>query len=335
MYTIIELQEKIQEALSALSFKETPKELYEPINYTLSLGGKRMRPVLLLMGCDLFGGDVNKVITPAMGIEVFHNFTLLHDDIMDNAPIRRSQPTVHQKWNNSIAILSGDAMLIEAYKFIMQVENDKLRNVLNIFNDTAIKVCEGQQLDMNYETQQLVTIQDYLEMISMKTAVLLAASLQIGALIAGADDEDAQHLYNFGKYLGIAFQLQDDILDVYGDKDKFGKQVGGDIISNKKTYLLLKALELEAVGIANPDQQIAKITKETLNKILDNKEILPKEKIKAVTVIYNRLKVKEFAQEEMQSFYHKAMNELDSINVADDRKSVLITFAKTLMVREV
>src|ERR1035438_2263811 len=154
MYTIIELRRKIKEALSALSFKETPKELYEPINYTLSFGGKRMRPVLLLMGCDLFGGDVNKVITPAMGIEVFHNFTLLHDDIMDNAPIRRSQPTVHQKWNNSIAILSGDAMLIEAYKFIMQVENDKLRNVLNIFNDTAITVCEGQQLDMNYETQQ-------------------------------------------------------------------------------------------------------------------------------------------------------------------------------------
>ena len=320
MYSIQELQTKIQEALSILSFKKNPKELYEPINYTLSLGGKRMRPVLLLMGCDLFGGHIHKAMSPAIGIEVFHNFSLLHDDIMDNAPIRRSQPTVHHKWNTSIAILSGDAMLIEAYKLMMNVENNQLRQVLDIFNNTAILVCEGQQLDMNYETQDHVTIQDYLEMISMKTAVLLAASLQIGALIAGASNDDAQHLYNFGKYLGIAFQLQDDILDVYGDKDKFGKQVGGDIIANKKTYLLLKALELNH---------------QDLNGILNNKELLPQEKIDAVTAIYDRFKVKEFAEVEMQNYYNKAMKEIATIKLPDERKSILTSFAKSLMVREI
>ncbi len=324
MYSIAELQEKIQDALSCLAFNENPEELYEPINYVLLLGGKRMRPVLLLLGCDLFGGNISKAISPALGIEVFHNFTLLHDDIMDNAPLRRLKPTVHNKWNISIAILSGDAMLIEAYKLMMKVENHQLRQVMDIFNDTAILVCEGQQLDMNYETKKQVTIHDYLEMISMKTAVLLGASLQIGALISGADFKDTQHLYNFGKYLGIAFQLQDDILDVYGDKNKFGKQVGGDIISNKKTYLLLKALELEKDNNTN-----------SLVELFNDKNIPPEEKVEAVTSIFNLLKVRDFAQEEIQSFYDKAMKEIAEINLPEDRKSVLVSFSKTLMVREI
>jgi len=324
MYSFDDLRDKIQEAFSILSFQKQPQELYEPISYTLSLGGKRMRPVLLLMGCDLFGGDIAKALAPAMGIEVFHNFTLLHDDIMDNAPLRRSQPTVHHKWNTSIAILSGDTMLIEAFRLMMQVENNQLRQVLDIFNSTAILVCEGQQLDMNYETQKDVSILDYLEMISLKTAVLLAACLQIGAVIAGADVEDARHLYNFGKYLGIAFQLQDDILDVYGDKDKFGKQVGGDIISNKKTYLLLKALELEALSDSI-----------SLNELLINNHISSQDKVEAITAIYDRLKVKEFAIQEKQNFYEIAMKELEAIDLPQERKSALTSFAKYLMVREI
>ena len=200
--------------------------------------------MLVLLACDLFGSDIEKALKPAIGIEVFHNFTLLHDDIMDKAPLRRSKPTVHFKWNQDVAILSGDAMLIEAYKLIMNVDDGILRKILVLFNQTAIQVCEGQQWDMNYETNKQVSIDDYLEMITLKTAVLLAASLEIGAFIADADDTDAQLLYDYGKNLGIAFQLQDDLLDVYGDKNKFGKQLGGDIISNKKTYLLLKACQL-------------------------------------------------------------------------------------------
>ena len=323
MHSIKDLQQQLQVSLSGLSFQKKPKELYEPINYTLTLGGKRMRPVLLLMGCDLFGGDISKAMTPAMGIEVFHNFTLLHDDIMDNAPLRRSQPTVHQKWNPNIAILSGDTMVVEAYKLIINVDDSYLREVLNLFNETAIYVCEGQQLDMNFESQKLVTIADYLAMITLKTAVLLAASLQIGAMIAGADRADAERLYNFGKYLGIAFQLQDDILDVYGDKDKFGKQVGGDIISNKKTYLLLKAFEL-----ADTETSIS------LNELLTDKSLLPEEKVEAVTAVYDRLKVKDFAKAEMLSHYQRAMQEMEAIRLPKERKSVLLSFAETLKERD-
>ena len=203
-----------------------------------------MRPVLLLMACELFDSACEKAIRPAMGIEVFHNFTLLHDDIMDKAPLRRNQPTVHHRWNSDIAILSGDTMFVKSYQLMMQTEDKYMREVLEIFNKTAIEVCEGQQLDMNFETLTNVSIADYLHMITLKTAVLLAGSLQIGAVIGGAKSADARHLYEFGKNIGIAFQLQDDILDVFGDAEKFGKQVGGDILSNKKTFLLLKPLKL-------------------------------------------------------------------------------------------
>ncbi len=324
MHSIKDLQHKLQEALSSLSFQKEPLELYEPIDYTLSLGGKRMRPVLLLMGCDLFGGNLDKAMAPAMGIEVFHNFTLLHDDIMDNAPLRRSQPTVHQKWNPNIAILSGDTMLVEAYKLMMKVDDKYLREVLDIFNSTAIQVCEGQQLDMNYETQTKVTIADYISMITLKTAVLLAASLSLGALVAGAEMADAQRLYNAGMFLGVAFQLQDDILDVYGDESKFGKQVGGDILANKKTYLLLKAFELADAASAAE-----------LTAFLTDKSIIPQAKIIGVTAIYDRLGVKELARQEMQAFYQKAMLEMAAIQVAPERKTVLNSFADTLMVREI
>ncbi len=237
------LQALISEEVNKLAFPEYPVALYEPISYILSLGGKRMRPALLLMACDLFGGDIEAAISPALAIEVFHNFTLMHDDIMDNAPLRRGSVTVHERWNNNVGILSGDVMLVQGYKLMMQVEDRLLRPILDIFNTTAVGVCEGQQLDMEFEERNDVGIDEYINMIRLKTAVVLGGALKIGALIGGADSKDADLLSSFGEHLGIAFQLQDDILDVYGDPEKFGKQVGGDIISNKKTFLLIKALE--------------------------------------------------------------------------------------------
>src|ERR1700761_9383330 len=244
MKKLEDLQAIISDAVKKLAFPEYPAALYEPISYILSIGGKRMRPALLLMACDLFGGDVDDALAPALAIEVFHNFTLMHDDIMDNAPLRRGRTTVHERWNKNVAILSGDVMLIEGYKLMMQVKDHLLRQILDIFNNTAVDVCEGQQIDMEFEQRNDVTIKEYINMIRLKTAVVLGGALKIGALLGGASTKDANLLADFGVNLGLAFQLQDDILDVYGNPEKFGKQVGGDIIANKKTYLLLKALEL-------------------------------------------------------------------------------------------
>lgn len=323
MNTLPNLQLLIEQAVTGLKYPVQPAELYEPITYILSVGGKRMRPALLLMACDLFGGDVNKALQPALAIEVFHNFTLVHDDIMDNAPLRRGKVTVHEKWNPNVAILSGDVMLVEAYKLMMQVDTPILRDVLEIFNNTAVGVCEGQQFDMNFEQQADVIIADYLNMIRLKTAVLLGCALKIGALIGGATMADADLLCTFGEQLGIAFQLQDDILDVYGDPDKFGKQVGGDIISNKKTYLLLKALELADVQ-----------TKTDLHYWLDATQFDNTEKVKAVTTIYNQLDVRQYAEQEMYNFTTQAFNALYKVSLPDDRKQFLRDFADSLMVRE-
>ena len=238
MNIIKSLQELIEKELQQIQFPDRPKNLYEPIRYMLAVGGKRARPVLVLMGCEVFNGNRTEAIPAALAIEVFHNFTLLHDDIMDNAPLRRSKPTVHNKWNNSIAILSGDAMFVKACELMMQVNDKQIRTVMDIFLRTSTEVCEGQQMDMSFEKEKNVSITDYLKMIELKTAVLLGCSLQIGAIIGGADEIQSKHLYEFGKNIGIAFQLQDDLLDVFGDAEKFGKQTGGDIISNKKTFLI-------------------------------------------------------------------------------------------------
>src|ERR1700761_1522692 len=278
MKKLTDLQEIISNEVDHLTFPVYPAELYEPIKYILSIGGKRMRPALLLMACDLFGGDIQKAIPPALAIEVFHNFTLMHDDIMDNAPLRRGKVTVHERWNPNVGILSGDVMLIEGYKLMMQVDEHLLRPILNIFNETAVGVCEGQQIDMEFETRNDVGIEEYINMIRLKTAVVLGGALKIGALIGGASEKDAVLLHAFGEQLGVAFQLQDDILDVYGNPEKFGKLVGGDIISNKKTYLLLKALEL-----SDPSQA------KELNKWLTNPNAEAKEKVMAVTELYNQL----------------------------------------------
>lgn len=307
-----------------MEYKKSPAELYDPIKYILSLGGKRMRPVLLLASCNLFTDDVKEAIKPALGIEVFHNFTLLHDDIMDNAPLRRGNATVHEKWNNNIAILSGDTMFVLSYQLVQHAPDFVLRKVMSLFSATAVQVCEGQQLDMNFETQSNVTIPVYLKMIELKTAVLLAASLQMGAFIGGAGEEDAANLYEFGRNIGIAFQLQDDILDVYGDAETFGKQVGGDIIANKKTYLLLKAL-----AIAH------KYQKEELEHWLAIKDFNKAEKVKAVTDIYNYLNVRKLAEDEMKKYYEKAISHLNKVNVNGDRKKLLQSFADKLMVRTV
>jgi len=323
MHTIPQLQKLITDALAVKKYGSKPVELYEPIDYIMSLGGKRLRPCLVLMACDLFGGDVDQAIQPALAIEVFHNFTLMHDDIMDKAPLRRGKQTVHEKWNPNIAILAGDVMMVEANKLMMQVNDSILRQVLDTFNDTAVGVCEGQQIDMNFETQDNVDIAAYVNMIRLKTAVLLGGALKIGAIIGGAGADDASLLYDFGVQLGIAFQLQDDILDVYGDPEKFGKQVGGDILSNKKTFLLIKALEL-----AQGD------TLTELNHWLSATDYNPAEKVAAVKAIYNQLSVKEQAEEEMNKYARMAISNLRWIGLDEERKSIIAHFADDLLVRE-
>lgn len=326
MNKVVLYQQQIEQALKEKRYGSNPKELYEPIEYIMSLGGKRMRPVLVFMGCDFFGGNIDKALHPALAVELFHNFTLVHDDIMDKAPLRRNQPTVHKKWSDSVAILSGDAMMVCAYQELCKADVQMLPKLLSIFSDTAIKVCEGQQLDMNYEKLLKVSIPQYIKMIELKTAVLLAGALKMGAIVGGAREEDAQRLYEFGKYIGIVFQLQDDILDVYADAEKFGKQKGGDIISNKKTYLLLKAMEIA---------QGNRYMKEELQQWINAPQFDVKEKIEAVTNIYNFLNVKELAENEMKRNYELALACLTDIPVDKIKKDELIAFAESLMIREV
>lgn len=323
MHTIPELQKIIDQEINQLQYPKNPKELYEPITYLMQLGGKRLRPALVLMATDLFGGDIKKAIPAALAIETFHNFTLMHDDIMDKAPLRRGKQTVHVKWSESVAILSGDVMFVEAFKLMIQVEANILPQVLKVFNNTAVGVCEGQQIDMNFETSTEVSIADYLEMIRLKTAVLLGGALKIGALIGNSSVTDADKLYDFGVNLGIAFQLQDDILDVYGDPEKFGKQVGGDILANKKTFLLIKAKALASENQLNE-----------LNYWLNITDINHPEKVKAVTHIFNDLAIKSIAEKEMQAYAQLGLENLLSINLEEERKITLKAFAESLISRE-
>jgi geranylgeranyl diphosphate synthase type II len=317
--TVRRLQEEAEERLLKLSFPASPDTLYEPVRYMLSLGGKRMRPVLLMMAYDLFGDEPEKAWPSALGIEVFHNFTLLHDDIMDKAPLRRGKSTVHAKWNSNIAILSGDAMFVKSCQLVMQSPG---RGVMDMFLKTALEVCEGQQLDMDFESRITVSIAEYLEMIRLKTAVLLGGGLAMGARIAGAGDEAAGHLYTFGTDLGVAFQLQDDILDVYGDAGKFGKQVGGDILSNKKTFLLLTAME-------RARDKDAEELRFWLSKSDD-----PASKVEAVTALFNRFEVREAAIARMDELYRDALLHLDALPLPSDRTVPLRELAAMLMDRD-
>lgn len=313
----------VEEQLASYNFGAQPTELYEPILYILSLGGKRLRPVLTLMSCQLFDEAFDKAIFPALGIEVFHNFTLLHDDIMDNAPIRRGKQTVHEKWNSNVAILSGDVMLVKAYDLFLNYNGVDLNKILQEFNKTATEVCEGQQYDMNFEIRDDVTEEEYIEMIRLKTAVLLACALKIGAIAGGADDKSADKLYDFGINVGLGFQLKDDLLDVYADKNKFGKQVGGDIISNKKTYLLIKALELASGKIKN--ELINWLNKETFDA---------EEKVKAVTEIYDRLGIKELTERKMNTYFEKGIDIFNGLNIDEQKKAPLMEVVTKLIDRE-
>ena len=300
-----------------------PVNLYEPVCYALQIGGKRLRPAIMLMACEMFGGRIDDAMPAAVGIEVFHNFTLLHDDIMDNAPIRRNKPTVHEKYNTNVAILSGDGMFNLSYQYFLQTKSPSINDILLLFSQTANQVMEGQQYDMDFEKLQQITVDSYLEMIKLKTAVLFACSLKIGAIIGNAPASDANHLYNFGINLGLAFQLQDDLLDVYAEQDKFGKQTGGDIVANKKTFLLIKALEK-----ANTRQ------KEELLAWLSAEDFDNEEKIKAVKSIYNELDISKTAIEAIKYFHKAAIDELNLIELSPNQKEELLFLSNKIMERE-
>jgi geranylgeranyl diphosphate synthase type II len=314
----------LENHIQGFSYGESPQELYEPIAYIMSLGGKRIRPLLTLMAYSLYKEDFQNILTPAMAVEVFHNFTLMHDDIMDDAPLRRGNQTVHEKWNANTAILSGDVMLVKAYDMLLEIEASKLKLCIQLFNKTAAEVCEGQQKDMNFETLPTVSEEDYVDMIRLKTAVLLGFALQFGAILAGAPEADAQHLYNFGVNIGIGFQLKDDLLDVYADKAKFGKQVGGDIISNKKTFLLLKAKELAKGN-----------TKTLLENWIEAKDFDKAEKVAGVTAIYDELGIKELTESKMKEYFDKGFSEFASLKVPyQNQFQELLDLTQNLVDRE-
>lgn len=321
MYTPNQLQEVIENAVQNISYPSYPNALYQPIRYIMSLGGKRIRPVLTLMAADLFEGDIHQAMPAALAIETFHNFTLIHDDIMDNAPLRRGQQTVHEKWGTNNAILSGDVMMVEANKHLTMLSSNVIKDALTTFNTTAQGVCEGQQLDMEFESQEAVSIGEYINMIRLKTAVLVGGAMKLGAQVAGASLAEAEQLYKFGENLGIAFQLQDDILDVYGDPLKFGKQVGGDIIANKKTLLLLKLKELAS------EEDLLALNIQQINT--DHTD-----KIKHTTSLYDDYDIRTLASVEMKKYSDMAFTALGDLKVADDRKVELYKLAAQLMSRD-
>ncbi len=309
MYTIEQLRDIIKAELNKQEYVEEPYSLFEPIKYIMEDGGKHLRPVLTLMAYNLYRDDIEKALKSAIGIEIFHNYTLLHDDVMDDAELRRGRQTVHKKWNSNVAILSGDAAAITAYKYIETVEDSYLRFVIDGFNQVAMDVCKGQQYDMEFESRDDVSVEEYIQMIYLKTSVLIAGSMRHGALIAGAPEHEYNALYDFGGYLGLVFQLQDDYLDVYGDVKEFGKSIGGDIICNKKTYLLIKALELAG----DKDKAL-------LNEWLKKKQFDAAEKIKEVTDIYNRVGVREAAMAKIGDYLEKSRGALEKIEVPEERK---------------
>ena len=323
MYSSKELLQQVNEAIAALPLECEPKGLYAPIRYVLSLGGKRIRPVLMLMAYNLYREDVKPCIMPAIGLETYHNFTLLHDDLMDRAEVRRGKMCVHLKWNDNTAILSGDNMLVLAFQYMMQCDKDKLPEVMRLFSKTAIEIDEGQQYDIDFETRNDVTEAEYIEMIRLKTSVLLACALQIGATLADAPKQDAEALYHFGECLGLAFQLQDDYLDVYGDPAVFGKKIGGDILCNKKTFMLINAL-LHA----------SKEDKAELQRWIEGEGCNPDEKIKFVTALYTKIGVDRMAQERMNAYYVEAEQYLAKVNLPEERKQMLHGIALELMGRQ-
>jgi geranylgeranyl diphosphate synthase type II len=319
MHNPTQLQDLIEQAIPQIEYPKHPADLYAPIRYIMSLGGKRIRPVMVLMATELFTSEIDKALNVALAIETFHNFTLVHDDIMDNAPLRRGKQTVHEKWGTNNAILSGDVMMVESNKHLSKVDVNVLKPVLDTFNATAQGVCEGQQLDMEFEQRSDVSINEYLEMIRLKTAVLLGGAMKLGAIVGGSTSEQAELLYQFGENLGVAFQLQDDILDVYGNPALFGKQVGGDIIANKKTFMHLKTLSIATSDEAGP------LTSVTINQ---------DEKIDQVTQLYNKYEIKQLATLEMEKYLTKANRALDALTVDDEKKTHFRDLVQQILERE-
>jgi len=322
MHTAEDLLQSVNEALDRENFHREPRELYEPITYIISLGGKRIRPVMLLMAVDMYGGDLQLAMPAALGIEIFHNFSLVHDDIMDRAPLRRGKPTVHEKWNANTAILSGDTMLVKAYEQFLKLPEPLIKQVLTVFNHTATGVCEGQQLDMNFEERVDVSITEYLEMIRLKTAVLIGAALKLGSIAAGAPEEDQQQLFDFGIHTGLLFQLRDDLLDTYGDAAVFGKKLYGDIIANKKTFLFLKAMEFTSGK-----------ERRKLAELYANPSIAPEIKVKKVMDYFDDADVKKQTEYKIQEHYELAREAFMALKVAEENKKPLKNYTQQLMER--
>jgi geranylgeranyl diphosphate synthase type II len=322
MHAIEEQTALLEAQLANLDFPQTPSNLYDPLRYFFTLGGKRMRPMLTLMSAELFGLPKQKALSAALAVEIFHNFSLIHDDIMDEAPLRRKQATVHEKWNQSVAILSGDVLLVKAYQELCKQDSRHLPELLQVFNKTAVEVCEGQQMDMDFETRTNVSIDEYIEMIRLKTSVLLGCALELGAIVADTTSANKALIYEFGQHIGIAFQIQDDILDLYADPMKFGKQVGGDVLANKKTLLVLKAIEL-----ASPAEL-------SLFHSLQH-ESIPQQKIDATRALFDQLGVRKAAREIMDSHYKIALHALEQIQVESTQKLALKNLAEVLFNREV
>ncbi len=323
MHTFSELLKVFKKNFENQRFEKSPEELYSPINYTLSFGGKRIRPVMTLMACEVFGGNISTALPQAIAIELFHNFTLIHDDIMDKAPLRRGRSTVYKKWNSDIAILAGDTLFALAYQYAIQAETRLLPEILKIFNQTAIEVCEGQQFDLNYENCNTVTVDEYTEMIRLKTAVLFGMALKIGALIGGANGNDAQHLYNFGINLGLGFQLQDDLLDSFGNEKVFGKKTGGDILSRKKTFLYIYSLE-----------QSNTTDRKRLLYYYNEKKIAPKEKIDGVTAIFKKFGVEEVARKLINNYLRRGLQTLKQIDASKENIEQLKDLAFKMINRD-
>jgi geranylgeranyl diphosphate synthase type II len=323
MLSFSDILQRVELEIARLRFDKSPNSLYAPIAYILSLGGKRIRPALTLIACNIYNDEIEPSIAPALCLEVFHNFTLLHDDLMDQADKRRGEPTVHKLWNENTAILSGDAMLIASYRLITDSHPSHLKELLDLFTETALDICGGQQYDMEFETRTDVTEAEYLEMIRLKTAVLIACSLKMGAITGGGSREDAEHLYYYGLCIGMAFQLQDDLLDVYGDTHTFGKNIGGDILCNKKTFLLIHALA-----------HASETQKEEMHRWFKQTTFDPAQKINTFREIYDNLGLKEITMMKIEEFYNKALQHIEQLSVPDGRLSVLKETGKMLLHRK-
>ena len=318
-----EILTKVNTFLDNIPYNRKPQSLYEPIKYVLSMGGKRIRPVLMLLAYNLFKDDPESILMPACALETYHNYTLLHDDLMDNADLRRGHQTVHRRWDANTAILSGDSMLVLAYQRMAQCSADKVQEVLNLFTETALEIGEGQQYDMDFEHRNDVREEEYIEMIRLKTSVLLACATKIGAILADASAQDADNIYRFGEQMGLAFQLQDDFLDVYGDTKVFGKAIGGDIVSNKKTYMLINAFNR-----ADAAQRAE------LERWIEAKDFDAKEKIAAVTRIYNEIGIDRLAMEKIKFYFNESKKYLDAVSVAPERKAELAKYTAEMMKRQ-